>query len=54
MRIHENDEDIRIPQWYMRLPVEVLDKVCGITMKAVKILPVRKRKKNTGNIRFNI
>lgn len=54
MKACEKDVDIKIPKWYMKLPVSILEKICAVVMILSKSLPVRKRKKNTGNIRFYI
>lgn len=54
MRAHEKDEKIKIPKWYMSLPIGVIEKINEIVMRVAKILPSHEKKKNTGNIRFYI
>lgn len=54
MKAYEKDVDIKIPKWYMKLPVGILEKICALVMIISKSLPVRKKKKNTGNVRFYI
>lgn len=52
MRAYEKDEKIKIPGWYMKLPIGIMEKICEITIRLAKIFPPKK--KTTGNIRFYV
>lgn len=54
MRAYEKDEEIKIPKWYMKLPLKVLENIYEIMIRLVKVFPSKKRKKTTGKIQFYI
>lgn len=55
MRVYENDRDIKIPNWYMKLPQCVLNKISDIGMWLQSLMPKRKiNPTNARNIKFYI
>lgn len=54
MRAYEKDEEIKIPDWYMKLPMNLLEKISGIIMIVTRIFPSKKKEKQTGKIKFYI
>ena len=55
MRIYENDKDINIPNWYLKLPLCVIHKIADVGMWIQKLMPRRKiNSSNERNIRFYI
>lgn len=49
MRAYENDKEIKIPNWYLRLPQGVINKIADVGMWIQSLMP--KRKINTTNAR---
>lgn len=55
MRIYENDKDIKIPNWYMKLPVCMIHRIADIGLWIQSLVPKRKvDMRNARNIKFNI
>lgn len=52
MRACERDEEIRIPHWYMKLPISIMEKISKIIMMLINLFPQKKRRKRTGKVRF--
>lgn len=50
----ERDEEIRIPRWYMKLPISIMEKLSKTIMIFIHLFPQKKRKKQTGKIQFYI
>lgn len=45
MRTYEKDTDIKIPNWYFKLPQKVLDCICDIGLSINRLLPQPHKKK---------
>ena len=55
MRVYENDKDIKIPNWYMKLPLCVMRKIADIGMWIQRFMPKRNvDTRNARNIKFYI
>lgn len=54
MRACERDEEIRIPRWYMKLPIGIMEKLSKTIMIFINLFPQKKRRKQTGKVRFYI
>ena len=55
MKIYENDKDIKIPNWYMKLPLCVIRKIADAGMRNQSLMPKRKvDTRNARNIKFYI
>lgn len=52
MRASERDEEIKIPKWYMKFPIDIMEKISHVIIVLVKLFPSKKRKKDTGKVRF--
>lgn len=46
MRTYEKDTDIKIPNWYFKLPQKVLDCICDVGLAINRLLP-QSRKRDT-------
>ena len=54
MRIYENDRDIKIPKWYLKLPQKVLNRISDMGI-AISHLLTRKydiKQENKNHIKF--
>lgn len=53
MRVYENDTDIKIPNWYLKLPQELLNAISdlGLWINRVFVRSRKERKKKNDNSR---
>jgi len=51
MRVYENDTDIKIPNWYLKLPQWLLNVISdfGLWINRVFVRPRKESKKKTNN-----
>jgi hypothetical protein len=49
MRTYENDTDLKIPKFYYKIPLRVLDFLCDIGLSINRLKP-QKRKKNKSSV----
>ena len=54
MRIYENDKDIKIPNWYLKLPQKILNRMSDIAMGFSHLITRKKNinHSNKNNIKF--
>lgn len=45
MRTYEKDTDVKIPNWYLKIPQKILDCICNTGLFINRLLP-QVRKKN--------
>ena len=50
----EKDVEIKIPKWYMKLPISVMESVSELAARFIKIFPAKKRKKGDCKVKFYI
>lgn len=47
MRVHEKDTELKIPNWYLKLPQNVINRISDMCIMLSHLLTRRKEKKNT-------
>jgi len=54
MQVHEKDTELKIPNWYLRLPQNVLNRISDMCIALSHILSRKKhlRSTNTKNVKF--
>lgn len=46
MRVHEKDTELKIPNWYLKLPQNVINRISDMCITLSHLLTRRKEKKN--------
>lgn len=48
MRVHEKDTELKIPNWYLKLPQSIINRISDICFTLSR-LSIRKKKRNNTN-----
>ena len=54
MRIYENDKEIKIPKWYLKLPQKVVNRMSNLAIRFSHLVTKKQEvnRKNKNNIKF--
>ncbi len=50
MRVYEKDTDIKVPNWYYKLPLKTVDRISDIGLTLNRLIPCPRNKRKKQNI----